>query len=125
MASPTRLLKSSRLHSPGSGNPVPRKRHASRTPPSRQEGQSRFGGPTEDAAVVTPDFDTGASVIAGNAVLMNDIQVTANVDFETYLADDIHNASDDGSELAPDSTNWLKAAFGSDTSSIVDDLMSE
>jgi hypothetical protein len=56
---------------------------------------------------------------------MNDIQVTANVDFETYLADDIHNASDDGSELAPDSTNWLKAAFGSDTPSIVDDLMSE
>jgi hypothetical protein len=41
------------------------------------------------------------------------------------LADDIGNASDDGSEMAPDSTNWLKEAFGSETSSVLNDHMSE
>jgi hypothetical protein len=59
-------------------------------------------------------------------LLLNDIQVTARGDFDSHLADDIGNASDAGSEMAPDSKNWLKAAFGSETSSVVvDDLMSE
>jgi hypothetical protein len=70
MASPTRLLKSSRLHSPGSGNPGARKKHASRTFPSRQEAQSRFGGPTEDStAVVILDFDADASVCRGERLV--------------------------------------------------------
>jgi hypothetical protein len=115
MASPTRLLKSSRLlHSPGSGNPSARKKHASRTSPSRQEAQSRFGGPTEDSTAVMLDFDAGASVCAGNALLLNDIKATANGDFDPYLADDIGNASDGGSEMAHGCYGWIphNAGFG-------------
>jgi hypothetical protein len=51
--------------------------------------------------------------------------VTANGDFGPYLVDDIGNASDGGSEMAPDSTNWLNEAFGSESSSILNDHMSE
>ena len=50
MASPTRLLKVAHLRStPGPGNPGSRKKHASRTSPSREGAPSRLGGAIEDS----------------------------------------------------------------------------
>jgi hypothetical protein len=82
------------------------------------------------------DFDAGASVCAGNALLLNDIQVTATR-FSNFS---VVPPSSPGSSPTPTwqmtsamlvmpavkwlSTNWLKAALGSETSSIVGDLMS-
>jgi hypothetical protein len=89
MVSPARLLKTSRLHSPGSGNPGARKKHASRTSPSREAAPSRFGCPTEDGtAVAHLNSDGGGSGMcaAGNDSLMECIGVTKDAwRFQPFL----------------------------------------
>jgi hypothetical protein len=122
MASPTRLLKSTRLHSPGSRNPGARKKHASRTSPPRQGAQSRFGGPTEDGtAVVHLNFDGGICA-AGNDLLMDSISVTNNGDFDPYLADDIGVG---GVMAAVKARNGASTHSAVNTPSILNDHMPE
>jgi hypothetical protein len=123
MVSPARLLKTSRLHSPGSGKPGARKKHASRTSPSREAAPSRFGCPTEDGtAVAHLNFDGDASGMcaAGRGSLMECISVTRDGDFNRFFADDI--SEDDGG--APNG-QWFTDIFGSGTSSSPNGHMSE
>jgi hypothetical protein len=114
MASPARLLKNPRLHPPGSGNPGARKKHASRTSPSREGASSRFGGATKDStAVAQLNFDGDASGMcaAGQDSLMQCLGVSPDGGFDQFFADDLG-----GDDDSPDG-KWSLDAFRSRTPS--------
>ena len=123
MASPTRLLKAAHLRTtPGSGNPGAKKKHASRTSPSREGAPSRFGGAIEDSttrAQLNFDDNTSAMCAAGQDTLMQCLSVNQDGGFGKFFADDL-GAEDHG----PDG-QWFADAFRSRTPSPQNGHMSE